>query len=171
MQNAIANRILYPQTIPVTLEEMQIDLSIMREALKKNKSFISKSDRKIFIPDSFLYRIPDLAKLVWVFIDAYILDQEISENAPVWTVVLRGGKDEIVGSVILPKMLSGDIMEVTLEGKKIVAKKGGLTLIPCTENKCKMQFKLKLGSVLGKREGIVEVSGGRLGLLIDGREL
>ena len=36
IENYLANKILYPQTVPLTEHDMQLDLSILREALKLN---------------------------------------------------------------------------------------------------------------------------------------
>src|SRR3989344_1785377 len=92
LQNYIANRILYPQAIAASLGDLEIDLAILREALKKDKSYFSIETRKIIIPDILVSRIPSLAKLVWVFIDAYLLNLDEKTRPEIWTVVLRSNE-------------------------------------------------------------------------------
>lgn len=172
LKNFAANLVLYPQTIPVTLDEMEWELAILREAVKKTPAFINIPEKKILIPESFLQRINDLSKLTWVFIDAYLPDW--IKNNPgqnVWMVVLKGeDKDEIVGSVIIPELTDRlSFIEIAINGKGTKVPKGGLAVIPCSPNKCKMGFKINKGIMLGINEGMTEVYGGRLGLIVDGR--
>ncbi len=172
LKNFAANLVLYPQTIPVTQDEMQWELAILREVIKKTPTFMNIPERKILIPASFLQRINDLSKLAWVFIDAYLPDW--IKNNPgqnVWTVVLRDEeKDEIVGSVIIPELTEKlSFIEIAIDGKGTKVPKGGLAVVPCSPNKCKIGFKVSKGVLLGINEGTVEVYGGRLGLVVDGR--
>ncbi len=43
LENHLGNRMLYPQTVPITNQELQIDLSILREAVKRNPSVVYNS--------------------------------------------------------------------------------------------------------------------------------
>src|SRR3989344_7189671 len=86
LENYIANRILYPQAIPVLPSDMKLDLAILREALKLQKPvgmqvknqflggspFLNVTMRKIIIPASFLEFVPDLTSLVWAFVDGLL---------------------------------------------------------------------------------------------------
>jgi len=67
LENYLANKILYPQTIPLTELDTKIDLAILREALKhnslKSQNFLNLTLRKIIIPERFLSYIPDLTVL------------------------------------------------------------------------------------------------------------
>ena len=172
LKNFIANRVLYPQIIPVTKEEMEWELAILREAVRNTPDFFNPTARKILIPASFLSRVPDLSKLVWVFVDAYLLNW--TKNNPgqnIWTVVLRNeDKDEVIGSIIIPELAEQtSSIQILVNEKNVQIPKGGLAVIPCDVNKCKIGFKVNKGVLLGINEGMVEVYGGKLGLIVDGR--
>lgn len=168
LQNSVANRILYPQAIPVTQQEMEIDLALLREALKRDSRFILANSRKIIIPQDFILRISDLKMLTWVFIDAYLLDKKGGSTPQVWTVIKRSQRDQVIGSIILPDLKGGEL-SLNVAGKVTVVKKGGLTLIPCSSDKCQIEFKIIGGQIFGMKEGKVEVYGGNLGLMVDTR--
>ncbi len=170
LQNYIANRLLYPQAVAASMEDLEIDLAILREALKKDQSYFSPETRKIIIPDLLVSRIPDLAKLVWVFIDAYLLNLDQKTRPEIWTVVLRGdGTDETLGTIIAPHFKGRGSITIDLDGKSSTLKQGGLMIIPCPKNQCEIKFKVSEGEILTQKSGVVEVFGGKLGLVIEGR--
>ena len=45
--NLLANKLLYTQTLPVSSLELEIELAILREYLKKNPGFFDKEGKKI----------------------------------------------------------------------------------------------------------------------------
>lgn len=185
LENYLANKLLYPQTIPVSLQDLNIELAILREALRVNSShdgkqanpFLSESPfinfnlKKILIPQHFLNFIPDLKNLVWVFVDGLLLDRKKEKGfEDIWTVVLIGDLDEVVGTVIVPRF-EGKTGQIQLEllGKSYLIKLGDVTVLPCIKQKCQILFKSNTGKLLGKNDLLIEVYGGRLGILIDGR--
>lgn len=185
LENYLANKILYPETIPVTEAEMKIDLAILREALRINgpkkgqkggpllgdNPFLNLTLRKIIIPARFLHFVPDLVSLTWTFVDGLLLTrkkQDFFED--LWTVVVSDDIDETVGSVLLPEFANlGDNMNLTLEGSSYQIKAGSLTYVPCPKTRCEIAYKFDSGKILGKKMSAVEVYGGALGLMIDGR--
>lgn len=185
LEDYLANRILYPQAIPQTVSDMQIDLGILREALKMNgpkpkdennallggNPFLNITLRKILIPAKFLNFVPNLAILAQVFIDALLSDRKKEDwFADLWTVVLTDDADEIVGSVILTQFEgSGGVIDLMVLSKNYQIRQGSLSVIPCPKDRCEIAYKLRGGHVLGKTESAVEVYGGRLGVLVDGR--
>lgn len=185
LENYLANKILYPQTFPISAAQMQIDLAILREALKINgpkvsnktnpllgdNPFLNITLRKILIPERFLNFIPDLISLTWAFIDALLLNRRKSDwFEDIWTIVLTDDSDEIVGSVVLPQFEGNKgVMEISVLKRKYKILAGGLTVLPCSKNRCEIVYKLQNGHILGKAEDAIEVSGGKLGLFIDGR--
>ena len=186
LENYLANRILYPQTLPLTEIDMKIDLGILREVLRiygpkfsdkfskpllGDNPFINITLRKIIIPRKFLYFIPNLTNLSWAFVDGLLLDRKKEDwFEDLWTVVLSDDNEETVGSVILPQFNSGDdIMELFLLGKSYKIRPGSLTLVSCNKERCEIAYKLSNGMLLGKKENAVEISGGKLGVLVDGR--
>ncbi len=184
LENYLANRILYPQTLPMNASDMEIDLAILREALKLNLNqtkqndfladspFLSMSLRKILIPFRFLNACGDLKKLTWAFVDALPIDPKRKDwFEDLWSIVLTDDIDETVGSLILPEFggSSGEI-EVNIMGRSYKVKAGSLLVIPCLKDKCEASYKLKQGKLLGKSENSLQVSGGSLGIMIDARK-
>ncbi len=188
LENYLANRILYPQTLPISEQDMKLDLSILREALKingpKNVSreknallgdnpFINVTLRKVIIPAKFLNFVPDIKKLAFVFIDALLLNRQKQDwFQDLWKVVLTDDSDEMVGSVLLPQFEdSGGIMNLRLQNKNYQIRPGNLVVIPCPQDRCEIAYRLQKGKVLGKAESAIEIYGGKLGLVIDGRSV
>ncbi|MBU1000461.1 hypothetical protein KKE78_03655 [Patescibacteria group bacterium] len=187
LKNYLANKILYPQSLPMTKQDMQIDLAILREALKMNvlrgvqktnallgdNSFLNTTLRKILIPSRFLDFVPNLAVLTTVFIDALLLNRARKDwFQDIWTIVLTGNDDEIVGSVILPQFEDQKaLMSCRLLGKNYEIRPGNLAVLPCLKDRCEIGYRLHKGKVLGKEANAIEIYGGKLGLVIDGRSL
>ena len=187
LKNYLANKILYPQSLPLTKQDMQIDLAILREALKINvpkgsqklnallgdNPFLNITLRKILIPSKFLDFVPNLATLTTVFIDALLLSRTRKDwFQDIWTIVLTNTSDEIVGSVILPQFEDKDaLMRCQLLEKNYEIRPGDLTALPCFKDRCEIGYKLHKGKILGKEENAIEIYGGKLGLVIDGRSI
>lgn len=185
LEDYLANKILYPQALPLTEPDMQIDLSILREAIKMNipkpgspknallgdNPFLNITLRKILIPVKFLNFVPDLMSLTLAFIDALLLSREKKDYfQDLWTIVLTDNIDEIVGSILLPQFDgSGGVMDLELQSKNYEIRQGNLMLIPCPKDRCEIAYKLQKGKLLGKKENAFEIYGGKLGLVIDGR--
>ncbi|MDO8573769.1 MAG: hypothetical protein Q7R77_03395 [Candidatus Daviesbacteria bacterium] len=181
IENYLANKILYPQTIAQTEFEMQMDLSLLREALKMNapkvknamlggNPFINITLRKLMIPAKFLSFVPDLPTLAAVFIDALLQDRPKQDFfADLWTIVLTDDAYEIVGSVVMPQFSEGGLMNLSVSGKKYEIKSGVFNIIACPKDRCEISYKIQKGSFLGKNESTVEIAGGKLGLIVDGR--
>lgn len=184
LENYISNRILYPQVVPITLLDMKKDSAILREALRlssqhpqhKNEflggsPFLNATMRKIIIPRRFLDFVPDLASLVWAFVDGLLLSRPKEDwFQDLWTVVLSSDSDEIIGSILLPQFenLTGYI-EIKLDNKVFKIKSGDVAVLPCLKERCPLDFNLNKGKLLGKQKSIIEVYGGKVGLMIDGR--
>ncbi|MBI4038647.1 hypothetical protein HY384_01675 [Candidatus Daviesbacteria bacterium] len=174
LENYVANKILYPQTLPATQDEMRIDLAILREVIKmsKNKSpFLNISLRKILIPSSFLRFLPNLINLTWVFVDSLLMSRKRQDwFEDLWTVILTDDRDEVAGSILLPQFKDkNEVMELEVMDKNYKIRAGSLVVIPCQKDRCEISYKLPKGKILGKGENAVEVYGGKLGLMIDGR--
>ena len=173
LENYIANKILYPQTLPMSEYEMQIDLAILREALRingpkegdnkdtllGNNAFLNINLRKIIIPDKFLRYAPNLQTLVWIFLDGLLIDKVRDDfYEDLWTVILSDDVDEVVGSVTLPRIESKDAqIEVNIGNQSFKIKAGTLMIIPCEAQRCPISYKLRGAQALGKDEGSLEV--------------
>ncbi len=162
LENYLAGRIIFPQTVAVSKQDLKWDLAILREALKKNANLVSKISRKIFIPDEYLARFPNLSELIWVFIDAF-------KPKDIWTVIQKGAKFNTIGSVIVPSSGGKVEVEIIIDGKNTKIAAGNLTVIPCQKHRCQISFTVKNGHILGKVKGVVEIFGGRAGVIVDTR--
>lgn len=186
LENYLANKILYPQTLPLSKADLQIDLAILREALRASvpetkvksplwgdNAFLNTTLRKILIPARFLNFVPNLTSLVWAFIDAFLLDRQGQDYfSDLWTIVLTDELDEVVGSLLLPRFEGrGGFLNLKLGNQSYKIPQGSLTVIPCPANRCRIACGFKQGKILGKEQVDLEVYGGRLGLVIDGRRL
>jgi len=101
IENHFANRLLNPQTIPMTLEEMQIDLAILREGIRLNPSiFYNNSTKTMTIPDGFIERFLPAAELIKAFVDGLSLRQNSQ------LVAKRQGGGTLQGPIIFPEKLS-----------------------------------------------------------------
>lgn len=185
LEDYLANKILYPESFSLTAEDMKIDLAILREALKMNgpkpgqkmgpflgdNPFLNFTLRKIIIPQSFLFFVPDLISLTWAFVDGLLLNRRKEDwFEDLWTIVLADDIDEVAGTILLPAFEnSQDNLEFNLLGKNYKIKAGSLTVLPCSKDRCEVSYKISGGHILGKKESAIEVYGGRLGLMIDGR--
>ena len=186
VENYLANKILYPQTMSVTKEDMQLDLAILREALRINgpkikegkgsgllgdNPFLNITLRKIMIPQKFLQFVPDLTSITWAFVDGLLLNRKKEDwFEDLWTVVVSDDTDQIIGSVLLPQFKDNlSKLNLTFQGKNFEIRPGSLTVLPCPFERCEITFKLKQGKFMDKEESILELSGGNLGLMIDGR--
>lgn len=179
LENFIGNRVLYPQTIPVSEYDMDVDMAIVRESLRLGKmkqiagqkTLIDQTARRIYIPEDFVHRIPNLLQLIIFFVDAYILPRQkknISED--IWTVTLQGSSNKTIGTIVIPVFHNNNgVAILSLNNKKYQIKKGIITILPCKTNRCHMDFKIADGKMLGVSEGVIEVYGGDVGVIVDAR--
>lgn len=175
--NSLANRILYPQVVAVSREELDFDLSLLREALRSEKvkflkdkmQFLDKLAKKILIPEDFTQVMPNLGSLISAFIDGLLLEIPKEKNSRIWTVAATGEKPRVLGTVVFPHFEGSGQMQFKLDGENFLAKKGSLMIIPCQKGHCHLTFKFTSGEILGLKEGMIEVYGGQAGLIIDGR--
>lgn len=185
LENYLANKLLYPQTLPLSNQDLKIELAILREALKANippsdretnpflgeSPFLNLNLKKMLIPAHFLKSVPDLATIVSCFIDGLLLGRKKEERfEDIWTVLVTGDLDEVVGSVVLPRFekQTGQL-QAELLGKSYLMKAGSLSVVPCDKQKCQILFKSSQGKILGKNDLLIEIYGGRLGIVVDGR--
>lgn len=170
LQNFYANRVYYPQVIPVTKEELNFDLAILRELLINNLDYLNTNNKKITIPERFLVRFPDLYGLTMAFADAYIYSQDGSPYG-LWTVIAKyQTKEEKLASVLVPQFenTTGSL-SFNIDGKKLNIRAGDFLNIKSKVDKCRIIYQINAGTFLGKKEGMVEVYSGKVGILLDGR--
>ncbi len=167
LENFLANRILYPQAVPVSLADLEIDLAILQMALKilPHKKFYDEQGKKIYIPENFLSRFPDIKKLSFCFTEG-LQPVDITQF-----LIVSPAYKKPIGSFIPLKFedKKGKVV-LDIEGIKLTFGAGKLISVPCALLHCHIRFSAKGARLHGKSEGAFEAFGGRLGLLIDGRQ-
>lgn len=166
LENRLGNRILYPQTIPISVSDLVFDFALLREALKlEPQKYYSQNLKRIYIPQLFLDRFPDMSKLIWAFVDTF--------KPPGLTAIVEKIDDvgtKNLGTYIKPEVINKEgWIYLWIGAKKYQVKVGSLMIIPAPSNR--VDIKLESASVLflGKKELSSEVFGGQFGLMIDAR--
>lgn len=151
LENFIANRLLYPQTVPMNEQEMEIDLSILRETLKMdNRLLYNPFKSSIIIPEEFEVRFPPLIKLISALCDVLVLKEVTKIYVKSWVGT------HPMGSIVIPKSIHPTSL-ITLGGKKYQVKPNSLNQISVPER----QQMLQIDSFNAG------VSGGEFGVFID----
>lgn len=154
--NFLGNRIIYPQTIPLSQAELEIDLAILREGLKLSPNLIyNPQTAKFIIPAQFLERFPRE-----LFFKAVI---EALKPKGVNKIFVKGLlKPRLIGSVIGfndSEEISSDDLTADLEIDGLKSKLNLNTLTILKYEKSEGHIKI------GTKEFNIE--GGDLGLIID----
>lgn len=116
--NFLGNRILYPQTIPLTKEEMELDFALLKAGIRLKPSLVFQPQtNKIVIPKLFVERFLPLKTMVLSIIEG------INPKGVHLIYYKDGSQLKILGSVISPlnpQKLSSDgkTVNVTI-GKQI----------------------------------------------------
>ena len=160
IENHLANRLLYPQSVAMSKEELDLDFLILAAALKKHPEvcFNSKQNR-IVIPTVAVGQLSPLTRLISV-----VLNSLYSENViEIW--LKDDAKQQLLGSSLPQQMLKklnllGDItVRIQQEEKTLIQNQ--LNLIPVRDK----QFKSQINQSI-----TVGAVGGSLGIFIDLRQ-
>ena len=77
LENFIGNRIIYPQALPISNLELDIDLALFREALKRQPEVLyDRRLNKIIIPIEFQTRFGSFEKLIKAITEVLILKSD-----------------------------------------------------------------------------------------------
>lgn len=152
LTNFIGNRIIYPQTIAATTEDQEIDLAILREAIRLQPQVVfNKLTNKINLPTEFIGRFPPLYKLVMAIVAVLNL-------TGVTQIYLKDPR-QLVGTVISTRLnLLTGLVAVSVNGQVKKIPTTGMTYLPVHGRF--VRLKIDNG-----REQIV--AGGELGILIN----
>lgn len=168
LKNELGNRILYPQAVPETHEGLMFDLAVLEEGLKlKPRKFYNPTFCKIYIPEIFLSRIPDLQKLVGAFIDAF-------KPVGITSILVKPENlpPRSFGTLIKPHLLANEgAVYLWVAGKKYQVEIGSLVSIPAGGKRVDLKFESTAATLLGKDSLSTEVSGGGIGVIVDTRRL
>lgn len=151
--NFIGNRIIYPQAVPASNIDLEIDFAILREVLKRQSELVyNPSAQKIVIPDEFTLRFPPLPRLVLVIVEA------LNPKGLTSVLVRKNKLLNIVGSVIAPHPPLKEDPLVSVNGQSNRLKLDTITILTAQTR----HIRLKIDDL----EEIL-VNGGQLGLVID----
>ncbi len=156
LENFLANRILYPQTISVTKDDFDVDCGILKQIIKNTPDMYSNTNlvNKIIIPSEIMVRFPPISRLVSIFIDALNLTGIIQ------IFTRQNGRNELIGSAIKLKKDPQKSIDLNLDKKNYSFSKGSITILPLTDR----HLTLKIDD-----SDEVIISGGKLGVVIDVR--
>lgn len=157
LKNYLGNRILYPQTVAINTQELEIDLAILKESIAKNPEIIYKqSSNQITIPASFISRFPPTNRLLATIIQALNISSQVTE------IYVEEGQSRIFsGSVFAPLLtlpIGQSLIMVEINGQPNSIKTGSVGVFPVSDAKIKLKSSLF---------GEAEVKGGNLGVIID----
>lgn len=154
LENHIANRLLYPQAFPLTKQDMQIDLAIFREVLRKNPQPIyDKFGNKIIIDQKLVDRFGSLKRLLMAIMDALPIKS-------LTTISIKNNSlTSIVGTIVVPQtVFTTKLVPVWLDTQQFNLRVGFLSLLGSGKKKIKVKID-------GGEEFLAY--GGELGVAID----
>lgn len=154
IENFIGNRVIYPQTIAFTREDIEIDFAILREALTRQPEILyNKSEKKIVITQDLEARFPPMQKLITLIIET-INPKELTQ------IFLKSPNlNNLIGSVFAPPgKIPGETVKFKLGLKEVTAKKSTITFYPYKDHHLTLQF---------PNSNPIAASGGELGFVLD----
>ncbi len=159
IENHLANRILYPQSIAQTKSELDIDFWILTLAIRKHpETFFDSTQNRIVIPEVAAVQLSPLTRLISVILQN-IPAQNITD---IW---VKDGTQQILGSAIPWRLIQSlnlpEGFDLYIPGESKTLVPGQLNLIPIKQK----HLLVKLGE-----SAELSVVGGSLGLFVDLRK-
>lgn len=168
LENILGNKLLYPQTVPIDIDQLDFDFGLLRELIRLNpKAFSQKPNwKEVTIPAELVPYFPDFAKLALSFIDVLPLKdistfyiQDLPKNHRVCLVsVLRPTPNQNFGSISLE-----------IEGNKFQVNIGSVSKLTVPAKVVSVNFESKSATLFNKETISIEVESGQLGIMIDSR--
>lgn len=154
LENFVGNRILYPQTLPSTKLEMEIDLAVFREALKRQPEVLFDRDgKRIIIPHNLESRFSSIEVLLKAALQA------VNPKGVRLVYLSKPTGLLLVGSVFTPYSVPNTMMvSLTVNNQPLTLRTGQIILLPFKEQ----QLSIKFGSSNQFRG-----AGGKMGLMAD----
>lgn len=162
-EDEFANRVIYPQVVPVSLHDQEMDLAILREVLKfAPEKYYKTGSNKINLSSAFLERFPSFSRLIWAYLDVFQLPQITSVTCG------EGAGVKGLGTILKPQIFhEKGVIEIWINQKKYQAEIGSLTVLPAKESKVDIHFESVSAKMLSENSLTTEVAGGKLGLVLD----
>lgn len=160
IENHLANRVLFPQTVPLTKAELDFDYTILTLAIKKHPEvFLDGKQNRIVIPSQAVDYFPPLTRLI----SAILLGAKPKQITQIW--IRYDTHQEIVGSAVglayITSLQMGNDLKLTVANQVKTLVPGQLNLIPTSEGQSVVKF---------DDTKTVTILGGKLGLFVDLRE-
>jgi hypothetical protein len=157
IENFLANRILYPETVPLTQEEKLIDQAILQEYIFRNPArFYNPLSHRLIIPSEMIARFQPLENVMVIFCSLL----GITAITPVFIAEESTLTPE--GSIIVPTVpITEQKTTLLIDGKPQTIENGKFYHFAVTNQR----VKIKLGA-----ENEILVSGGKLGITVDLRQ-
>lgn len=150
LENIVGNKILYPQTIPVSKKEEEIELAILSTVLHRTPTTIVIRDR-IVLKDELINHFPHLDKLIVAVVRAI----NVPDIIPIF--VKKNGDNMRAGTVIrLSKAGS-----IHVNGKTLKIPEDKITVIPFPNQSLLIDI---------PNSPPIQAIGGVIGLVFDSRE-
>lgn len=154
LENFFGNRIIYPQTVPVSATDMEIDLALFGEALISQPELILGKNNSIILTEDLTRRFSPLLNLLKSIINNLNLP-------PVAGIYFKKANTlNLVGSVFSPKVSipKSTKVDLMINGQSLKILPGSFSILPFTERKLRLTI---------NNSPEIEVSGGELGLVLD----
>lgn len=160
VENHLANRILYPNSIAQTKLEIDLDFLILSLAIKKHPEvFFNQNQNRIIITDTALRHFPPLTRLISTIL------QSITTGKTVDIWLKSQSNQQILGSCIpftlIKELDTKGEFSILVQNETKFLVPNQLNLIPIKD----MQVKIKFSS-----DQTIDAVGGSLGLFVDLRE-
>lgn len=164
LENKLGNQILYPQTIPVSKDDLIFNLGLLQEALRfSGQKLYNQNLKRLYIPEKLLEVFTDRKNLVLVFINVFMPFGLITVSCK----SALGVKN--LGTLIRPTILGSGNITLWVKEKKYQIKAGILTIIPSESDRVDIKFESSEATLEDENTLMAEVAGGQLGLVIDAR--
>lgn len=155
--NYLGNRILYPQLIPITPQELEIDLAILRVGVRlKPGLFFEPQTNRILISKIYEDRFANLLLLVKAIVEG------VNPKGVHMVFIKENSNMTLAGSVVSPI----NAQKLSEDGKTVKFTGLGIERMLPLETITIMQTPVKSAKIKLKDEEY-DVAGGRLGILID----
>lgn len=154
LENFIGNRIIYPQTVPTTKLELEIEMAIFREAVKRQPDvFYDANKKRISIPEEFELRFGTSENLVRCLVES------LSFLGVTSIYIKRQLGTDLVGSIVsLNNLTPTAVVNVSINNQVMGIKNWQANFLPFRDKHLIVKF-------AGSADLVA--SGGPLGLIID----
>lgn len=148
LENYLGNRILYPQTIPQSKRDMEIDTAILCAYMHTHQDlFINNGLRRVVISEKIETRFPPLANLIFYFPNIFHLESTVTI-----AVQREIGQIEVVGTIVTP---SETLNKIKINGQEVNLNPEGMTYIESHEKNNEVELSNQVLTVEGGKLGIV----------------